>query len=435
MSISGLFILTLMMTYKPIVLDSIIYAVDIYKMEVKEQSVSGTIIDYCIDDFLYVLTNRALYKIDSELLAIDDRIPLPQRFNYLAINNENIILITTDEIIIIDKNNLAFKRGIGIERGDYRPIITHRRLTTSKKDNVIYLIADSGRKSIMKIFDLNSGRLKRKVSVDRILFYDYNAENNTLVTLDIKNRLVVYDMYLKKIESLDLEFSGKWFSRYDNAYIVYSEHGIFSVNRFGKLIDFQPITIDDNSVYDKFTLLTENGIVFLDSLTLRPKGFFKNDQMIKELLQIQSNQAQYAIVLDTHYHFRAIDINTMEMMSMVEKKVAFQEIVAPTVLTDSLWYFQLGAFALYDNAIEKYNNIKHNNIPVFIDSTNLYRIKFGGFQDKISAINIIEKIDLNGWLVFQEKYEQEDIVEFYVDSEKYILRDGIIKRSGYEENN
>jgi hypothetical protein len=149
--------LACVMPTQPIIIDSMIYTVDRQKIELTARNLIGDIIDYAVDDFLYVLTNRYLYKIGNGHLTIKDQIPLPQRFNYLIINNNTIILITTNEIIILNKNNLAFKSGIGIEHGDYKPILSSERCNTAR-DNEIYLIMDSGNKTIMKILDIAKGK-------------------------------------------------------------------------------------------------------------------------------------------------------------------------------------------------------------------------------------------------------------------------------------
>ena len=414
-------------TNHPLIVDSLIFTIDIEKMEAQEQAVSGTIIDYCIDDFLYVLTSRALYKLDLTFLRIEDHIPLPQRFNYLTVNNAEIILITTNEIVIIDKHNFAFKRGIGTEYGDYRPMTRCNR-TGAESMNLIYLIVDSGRKSIMKILDLKSGELRRKLTVDKIVAINYNKETHRFITLDAKNSLTSYDMQLKKGRSVKLQCEGIGFDIFQHGYMVYNPHGIFFVNQHGKVIDFQAVTLEERSSNDKFVLLTKRGIVFLDSLTFRPKGFFPVIQRIKKLSTIHAPHAKYVIVLDTHYHLRAINIASMETQSIVKEKVAAKEVafIVPS-RTDSLWYFQLGAFANYENAVEMYNNLK-NTIPVFIDSTDLYRVKFGGFHDKMSAIEIISRSNLDGWFLFHEKIEQKDTIQFFVDTENYILEDGVIRK-------
>lgn len=423
--ISSALSLMFILICRPIIIDSIIYTVDVHKMELKEQILTGSVIDYSMDDYLYVLTNRYLYKIDHKHLAINDRIPLPQRFNYLTTNNENIILITTDEIVIIDKTNLAFKRGIGIERGDYRPIIPSQQLNILEENHVIHLITDTETKTIIKILDLNNGSLLKKVCVNRILSYEYDPKNKTLTTFDIDNRLIVYDIYLNKKRVLNLEFDVKWFIKYENGFIIYNNYGVFFVNSSGELIDFQAIAIKQNRTSNNFILLTEKSIVYLDSLTFRPKRILRSNKKIVKLFL--TDHPNYAIAIDTNYNFYFIDINCMTMNPVVEREAVIEEVIPRVASTDSLWYFQVGAFINYDNAVTMYNSIRQNSMPVFIDSTDLYRIKFGGFQDKITAMEIVEKTDFNGWFIFQRKIEQKGSMEFHVGLDKYIFEDGIIK--------
>ncbi len=426
MSVASL--LFVFMTYHPLVADSLIFAVDIENMEATEQAMPGFIIDYCVDDFLYVLTGHALYKIDRTSLTIEDNIPLPQRFNYLVVDNTDVILMTTNEIIIIDKRNLAFKRGIGIEYGDYRPITVLHRTSAGKLYSDIYLIVDYGRKSVLKMFDLNSGKLRRKLTVDKIVSSCYDHTSNRLIALNVNHRLTIYDANLKKKSSFELKFDATWFSTFRHGYIVHSPRGIFFVNPKGKVIDFQPITFEITNMNDKFTFIGKGGITFLDSLTLRPKGYLNDDHGIKKIQTIQSPDGQYAIAVDTHYNLYAIDVATMELQSMpVKKAIAKEAALRVPARTDSLWYFQLGAFANYENAVEMYTDAK-DNIPVFIDSLGFYRVIFGGFQNRMDAIEIIDKINLDGWFLFHKKIEQTETVRFSVDTENYILEDGIIKK-------
>ncbi len=427
MSIAYLFFLV--MTYHPLVVDSLIFTVDIEKMVAAEQTVSGNIIDYCTDDFLYVLTGHALYKIDCAFLTIEDNIPLPQRFNYLIVDNDDIILTTTNEIVVIDKHNFAFKRGIGIEYSDYQPITILHRASSEKMYSVICLLVDSGKKSILKLLDLNSGRLRKKIRVDKIVSFYYDQGASRLITLNVNNRITTYDMYLKEKSSFELPLDGTWFSKFQHGYIVHSPQGIFLVSQSGKVIDFQAGSFDATSRGDELILLGEVGISFLDPLTLRPKGFLRYNHGITKVLAIQSLHAKHAIVVDAHYHLYAIDIATMGIQSVREKKtIAKETALRVPARTDSLWYFQLGAFAKYENAVEMYTDFRYNSIPVLIDSVDLYRVIFGGFRDKMNAIEIIDKLDLVGWFLFHKKIEQPETIQFSVDTENYILEDGIIKK-------
>ncbi|GAH41121.1 unnamed protein product [marine sediment metagenome] len=318
---------------------------------------------------------------------------------------------------------ILFKKRI-IKRKDHKSLLNQWAM--QKQYEIYYKVCKEQGPPHRKIFYIHLYVNKKKVSVNRILCYEYNPEKTTVATFDIKNRLTVYDIYLNKKRVIDLKFDCKWFSKHENGYIVYSECGIFFVNKYGNLIDFQAIAIKQNKSSEKFILLTENSIVYLDSLTLRPKRIFQHDKKIMGLFQ--TDHPNYTVVIDTNYNFYFIDINGMTMNPIVEREAVIEEVIPRVVSTDSLWYLQVGAFVSYDNAVDMYNRIRQNNIPVFIDSTNLYRIKFGGFQDKISAMEIAKKNDLNGWFVFQKKIEQKGFLKFYLGLEKYSLENGIIKK-------
>jgi hypothetical protein len=400
-------------------------------MEIREQIITGSIIDYSIDDYLYVLTARYLYKIDPDYLSLRDRIPLPQRFNYIATNIDDIILITSGEIILLDKKNLAFKTGIGIEYGDYRPMLSRNNTIARGHSNILNLFIDAEGKTIIKIFDLTTGRLLKKRTLSRLVAYRYYADDNLIVTFDIENKITLYDLLLNKQSKFILKTPGNEFERYENGYLIYSAEAISFVTRHGKLIDFQPIPIENQEVVERFLFLTEHGIVLLDSLTLRPKVIFKGAVEFARLFRVQSDDYNYALALDQNGSFHLLNLNTMVMISMIEAEDRIPEKTAglSTAASDSLWYFQVGAFSNNDNARQMYEEIRQRNIPVCIDSTDLYRVKFGGFQNKFKAIDIVEKANLDGWFVFQNKIEQINDVEFSIGIEKYMLKNGIIIRS------
>ncbi|MGB3340772.1 MAG: SPOR domain-containing protein [bacterium] len=426
-SITSLF-LTIMT--KPLIIDSIIYAVDLSKMELREQTITGSIIDYSLDDHLYILTSRYLYKIDPDYLSIKDRIPLPQRFNYITANSEYIILVANGEIILLDKKNLAFKTGIGIEYGDYRPMTTVNHII-SGGNNMLHLTAKSEGKSVMKIFDLVTGRLIKKKTINEVRAYEYSPNENLIIILDAKNKIVSYDLKLNEKNKLNLDIDGDTFISYESGFLIYNTEGIFFIAKAGNIIDFQPLPLTKQEIVEKFLFVTDHGIVYLDSLTLRPKKIFKGKSDFLKLFRVQSERSDYSLALDQNDDFHLLDLSLMTSISLTESEDKMTEKITELkpVSTDSIWYFQVGAFSNYHNAQQMITELRQRNIPVFIDSTGLYRVKFGGFYDKSKAIELIEQINLDGWFVFQNKIEQMDDVEFSIGIEKYMLKNGVIIRS------
>lgn len=426
-SIISIFLTTMT---KPLILDSIIYAVDLSTMELREQTITGSIIDYSLDEYLYALTPRFLYKIDPDYLSIKDRIPLPQRFNYITVNSSYIVLIANGEMIILDKNNLAFKTGIGIEYGDYRPLTTANH-TIAKSDNMIHLTSKSDGKSIMKIFDLTTGRLVRKKTTDELRTYEYSPDKNIITVLDSKNKLITYDMKFNEKNKLNLGISGDAFISHSNGFLIYNTEGLFLISKVGKIIDFQPLPIGKQEIVERFLFIIDHGIVYLDSLTLRPRTVFKNEFDFSRLFKVQSERSDYSLALDQDNNFHLLDLDAMHSISMIKAEDKVKEKTAEFVpiISDSSWYFQIGAFSNFDNAQQMHNELWLRNIPVFIDSADLYRVKFGGFQDKSMALGIIEYIQLDGWFIYETMKDQVNEYEFLVGADEYILKNGIISRS------
>ena len=427
MAILGIFEFTLFFICPPMVIDSSIYRVDVDKVEVHELTLNESVIDYAFDDFIYILTSHYLYKIDWQNFFINDRTSLPQRFNYLAMDGKDIMLITTNEIVIMDKNNLAFKRGIGIETGDYQPIVSSDGMILSTGGHSIFLIADEGTKSIIKIFDLDSGRHIKKIRVNKLTSFECDSQDKTLTTLDIDNKLIIYDIKLNRKRVIDLKFECLSFKKCRNNYIIFNPKGIFIIDNKGGLIDFQPISVSREIYSSEYLFLVDDGLILIDTLTLMIRQFSPNTEGIVRLFE-SDHLNNYAFAIDGENNFYSIDIDSLKIEPMVKKRAQFKKIVPMTTKTDSSWYLQLGAFTSFENAMKMYNHISQSGIPIIIDSTDFYRIKFGGFYDKITAMELVEKIDLAGWLVFQKKIEQKDIIEFYAGSERYILKDGIIRK-------
>lgn len=410
----------------PIILDSTIYSIDVEKREVTQLAFHELIINYVSEEFLYLLTPRHLYKIDIDNLVVTDNVPLPFRFNDLSIMNGEVILISMNEIVMLDKTHLSFKGGIGIERGDYRQIIPSQSMSVSGENHYVSLITDTETESIFKIFDLDNGRLTKKMTVPKVRVIAHNAIDNTLASLDVNNNLTVYDMQLNTQKVLHLDIISNSFAHCGDDYIVSNREGIFLVNSNGKVIDFQPLAIDEHCCRNKYLFVVNNGIVQIDSLTLRIK---RRNEIEKNLVKLfHFDPLNTTIAMDVDYNFYVLDDEDSRLRPIKKRITVLEEIEAPVHGADSVWYFQVGAFVNQKYAIELYDSLRQSNIPVFIDSTDFYRIKFGGFEDKINAMKLIEEINLHGWFVFQQKIKREKREEFYVGSKKYIVEDGVIRR-------
>jgi hypothetical protein len=409
---------------RSIVTDSYLYTVDIEHTFMSEVDFGEPIIDYVADDFLYISTEHYLYKIDPSESALIDKTPLPMRFNYLLLKSREILLIATDEIIILDRTNLALKWGLGIEQGDHRPVIKNQTFAPTSATNNIYLMTDAGAKTTIRILDLKSGRLIRKTTVDRILSLEHDESSRTFFSLDVKNNIVTYDMAMTKKDRISLPVSTNSFTKHSAGFLLFSDRGIFLVNPSGRLIDFQ--TFPDAHGHRGSLLWSEDAIVNLDTIVLRPLDWLENNHNITQVLQLTS--PSHGIGFDHHNNPYLMNLQPLAALPLEKHRMHLKAASPVVAMADSLWYMQLGAFSSRANALLSRDQLRKDGIPVFVDSADLYRVKFGGFTDKLAALNIIERLSLDGWFTYEHKMPHMDSEEFYVGAEKYLIQDGIVRK-------
>ena len=424
---ASLVLICQLFSYNPIVFDSTIYLVDIVNMQVAMVKLNDEVIDYTIDNFLYVLTKRYLYKIDNTNLNIIERIPLPERFNYLTVGPDEIILLATEEIITLNKNNLSFKSGIGIEPGDYKPILSPLDLKPLNKSNLIYLSVDIGSKSMIKIFDLNTGRLVRKAQVPRIIYHEFDRSSNSFSCLDIDNQISTYSLNLKIKKQIKIMMSGELFADYPKGvgYIIYNQQGLFWIDNNGLLRDFQPAYAKNSNAFSNYVFLTESGLLYVDPLTLRIK-WLRSD--LKEISMVTPLDDVSNVGFTKSNSIYLIGKDSAAVVPLSAFQVIPEKRIAMNSSGDSLWYLQFAAFSGLANARAFGDSLNNEGLPVIVDSTDLYRVKLGGFFDNDVGLELLERSNLNGWLVYQEKIANNEMREFSIGNQKYILVNGYIKK-------
>ncbi len=382
------------------------------------------IIDCVTKDFLYVATDDYIYKIEPAGLKITDKTPLPLRFNYLAIGQSEIILLSSNEIVILDRQNLGFKSGIGIERGDHQPIVKDQSILGPAEGNQLYLLSDGGANSILKVIDMRTGKIVRKMAMERVKCIAYDEYTETLAAVDIKNNLSIFDMLLRRTKKISLAFSVMTFTVHPEGFYMHSDQGIILMNRSGGIIDFQPTP--DRQGNCGFFVLTKTGIALLDATVLRPYAWIENRYTISRLLA-EPNPA-YGIGTDADNNFYLIQADPITVMPINEQRRPQERALDWPMRVDSLWYLQLGAFAHHQNAARAHEEMHAEGVPVIIDSTNMYRIKFGGFSDKLTALDLTERMQLKGWFVYEPKLPVSKPEVFYVNNQRYAIVNGIVQK-------
>ncbi len=408
--------------YSVFVVDSTLYSLDIEHKIVGEINFPRPIIDYVTADFTYIITDDCLYKIDPAGARIIDRTPLPLRFNYALLRDKEIILISTDEIIALDRTNLTFKSGIGIERGDHRPIIKDQTFIGIRGQPSIFLLSDAGTRNTVRRVDLESGKTVARATVKRMKDIIYDPGGLSFIGLEIGQDLAIFDLSMKMQKRKHLNFEAKALASRNGDLCIVSDQGIFLMTREAELIDFQPLP-RVRSVCGS-TLLTDDAIFWLDSLTFRVGGWLQNRYNITQLLPDASSD--YPVGVNTHGEMYLIEISQGRVSKLRNYRQELTQILPSSPRTDSLWYLQLGAFSDPANAMQLYEEFRDQRIPVFVDTADLYRIKFGGFTDKPIALDILEAMKLDGWLVFEPKRYSDKSEIFYVGVEKFVINEGIV---------
>lgn len=408
--------------FSAFVVDSTLYHVDIEHETVDEINFPETIIDYVTADFTYIVTPDCLYKIDPARAQIIDRTPLPLRFNHVLLREAEIILISTDEIIMLDRANLAFKSGIGIERGDHRPLVHNQTFAGIHGNASIILLSDDGLRSTLRMVDLESGRTIARLTVDQIIDVVYYPQDRMFIALEEEGNLVIFDHLLKMRKRLPLHFKAIVLARWNDDLYVVSDHGVFFMTKDGTLIDFQPLP-SVRSICGP-AIVTDDTIFWLDALTFRVYGWLQNVDRITRLLQDAGSDRLVGIAPDGEMYLIENTPGRAPRLRNYRRELA--QVASSTPRADSLWYVQLAAFSDPANALLMYEEFRNDGIPVFVDTADLYRIKFGGFTDKPAALDIVEAMNLDGWLVFQPRKYRDESAVFYVGVEKFIVNKGIV---------
>ncbi|MBE0432489.1 SPOR domain-containing protein [candidate division WOR-3 bacterium] len=405
-------------------LDSNLYLVDVDRALATEIELDKPIVDFAADDFLYVTTEDCLYKIDPAYQRITDRTPLPVRFNHLVLGKQDIILISSDEIVLLDRRNLSFKTGIGIERGDHQPLVEDQRVADIDGRYHLYLQSDAGTRSRITILDLRSGKKIRELHGERMICTAYDPVAGTFAGIDAKKYLSVYDRSMKREIRTGLLIDPRTLSIHAAGLLIYSDQGVFLMDRNGKVADFQPLPGQQDN--QGSVVLTDKAIVVIDTTVFRVTGWLTNDHAIVRLLPGTGTTHEFGA--DRSNNLFVIQKNPMTVTPLTLRRRMPDQIVTASKQVDSLWYVQLGAFSSRANAWQLHDELRTRGLPVFVDSADLYRVKFGGMTDKPSALHLAENLNLDGWFVFEQKIPGRHHEIFYIGRDKYIIDDGVVRK-------
>ncbi len=404
--------------------DSTIYQLDSLKSSLYSRQINNPI-DYVSDDFLYVLTRRQLIKINIHDLRLVDRLPLPYQFNYMLITPLYIGLITSNEIVLIDRHNLGYVTSIGLETGDNKPLI--KDYTDSHlSGNKIFICRNSETKSILLAIDTQTGEIKRKITTARIVTSYYSLNDKKFYFFDVNKQLQIYDQDIKKISKINVGIIANNINNDPSGLFVEGSEFLSLCDYNGKLFDFQPIPLSARANVNIMGLVHKNRIVLIDPLTIRPMNISIDAAWINVF---EIGDPDFFIAQDTLYRFHLVSMPALETCFLPVKKpgIYISKPLPPTAQT-SFWYIQTGAFFSRANA-ERHQQIhRQSGIPALIEESDMFRVKIGGFSDKETARYFIDYANLIGWLVHQPLIKNNENMVFSVNSENFWFNDGIITK-------
>jgi len=398
--------------------------IDIDNLSVQESILKEEIIDYIIDEHLYALTEKNIFAIDTAKLQIIDRTPLPQRFNYITSTRDEIAIISASEIIILNKKNLAFRNGIGIEPGDYQPMVPPAKL--AQKD-LLYIISKNDQRSIIKIIDLKKSRTIKTKNFTEIKSFYYLPQEKIFIILT-SSGIHYLGIDLKIKTSIKFDFPGEDFFFYRDYYIITNSQAICKIDKNGKIIDFQPVLLNKPANNSNFVFYNQDFIIFIEPFTMRIKNFLKNEKQIYKMYGLDYDQH---ICLDRNGEIFIMETEEGMFKNLLKKEYEISPpVIKESIFRDSLFYLQFGAFSEMNRAQIFCDSVKKMGLPAFIDSTRegLYRIKLGGFSEKELAQELMEKFSLPSWLMYNKKIDYIMDTIFNFQGQNYELKNGIIKK-------
>ncbi len=399
-----------------------IIQVDEETLSFQEISLKEEIIDYAMDEIIYFLTNHNVYSIDPFNFKILDHTPLPQKFNNIAVGPKEVLLVSASEIIILDKKNLVFKTGIGIEPGDYQVMISPSAIP---QKSLIYLLTQQEKKSVIKIIDRTKERKIKTRSLAEIKDFHYVPEKRFFLILT-RSGLHYLDLNLNIKKSIKFDFPGEKFYLYENGFIVTNQQCICAIDTNGRIIDFQPLLLSTAPRNTGFVFWNSNSVVLIDPLTLRISAVLSNENNICEVYSLNQKQS---VCMTRSGELLVLDHQIGALKNLLKEEYAQQTKQEYRQLSgDSLFYLQFGAFVDRDYARIFCDRINRTGLPAFVETGNdrLYRIKVGGFSDKTLAQEIMQIAQMPGWIVYQPKRESEADSFFILNNEEYYFQKGLI---------
>lgn len=368
------------------------------------------IVDLALGQYLYLLTDRNLYKIEAGTREIIDQSNLPYHASALRLlasrsgKDSLLILLTSDELSLIEPGRLSYLKGVGIPPGD-------REILFTQTEGFIYLNLRGLNHSLIEIYGLVNGKRMRGLKLDLIKRGVLNALKGFIYLQDMTGSITKISVNLRSYKKIfSLSDSTAQFLLYGSSLVVSSRTGLHVVDiSTDKVTESRPIRIDEAlpidgdrlfafSFPDSINRLGQANLIDLETMTsLRT---FEVSESLKPLFAIDTAD----IVLEKDGQFVNLAAATGEFFELKPVLATLTSKRRVVRQADSCFYIQLGAFTRRDRAFALVEDLSHKGIPALCDSSSdLFKIRIGGFIDREDAILCSITYPGKNWLVYTRR--------------------------------
>ncbi|HIE06175.1 MAG TPA: SPOR domain-containing protein [bacterium (Candidatus Stahlbacteria)] len=332
------------------------------------------VVDYQTDKDLYLLTEHEIIKLDTTL-TIKALTPLPSRYFQIS-RGKRLILISTDELLILDKDSLTTRDAIALPKGDYRII--------GQSDGKIYLLNKKIDTQGIETYSILKGR-----RIGSHTFYNlkgvWQGDRDFLIAEG--KELNLYSKNLKKLRKI------KDFSNSDKIFI-YRDRLISIDGDTLRLYDFQGNKIRDLQL-SRFEF--QSGGDFLVGFKDKEVIIFSHPDYEPNRLRI-SKEIKEVYADDDLY----LKIDNYYRLDWVNRKLIRLRTPVPVVtVSDSGYYLQVGAFTNPEYAKDLLNQLSARGIPAHSFDG---KIRIGPFASRQDGIDFAKTTRLsNFWVVRDTK--------------------------------
>ncbi len=369
------------------------------------------IVDFAIGSNLYVITDRHLLSIDPATKEILNKNYAPYHYSALLLlpsktgQDSLLILLGSDEISLVQPQRLSYLNGIGIPPGD-------RAILFTPLDNHLYLNLKKLDHSIIEVYNLKSGRRESILRTDLVKegLYDHHSEH--IYLLDSSGGLKKTSARLKQYKKIfNVSMPATRMYQDNLNLVVITPWELYLIElKSGKLLDSKPMVVDGSLLIPMGKIITfrqpdrlfgRGGLCIIDLETLTIVKHMPWRDSIQSYFLLDENN----LVIENDNCFFKLVISNGVTDKLAPSHIFLKPKKEELLVGDSCYYIQIGAFSQADLAKATLQDLIAKGIPAFCDSsTNLFKIRIGGFANHEEAYLFSCILPYKNWLVYTDKY-------------------------------